>query len=106
MGGCRVGDRLSRKILRRLSAKFIKELKDYEVKGNFPNLMIICLPNDHTSGTSSGFPTPAASVADNDLAFGQILEALSKSKFWGETCVFAMEDDPQGGWDHVSGYRT
>ena len=45
-------------------------------------------------------------VADNDLAFGQIVEAVSHSKFWKETCIFAIEDDPQAGWDHVSGYRT
>ncbi len=88
------------------AAQFIKELKQFEASGVFPNLVIICLPDDHTSGTSAGSPTPAAQVADNDLAFGQILEALSHSSFWKETCVFAIEDDPQAGWDHVSGYRT
>ena len=89
------------------AAQFIKELKEFEKpKGNFPNLVIICLPNDHTSGTSAGAPTPAAQVADNDLAFGQIVEALSHSRFWKETCILAIEDDPQAGWDHVSGYRT
>lgn len=88
------------------AAKFIEELRQFEQKGGFPNLVIICLPNDHTSGTSAGRPTPAAQVADNDLAFGQIVEAISHSKFWKETCIFAIEDDPQAGWDHVSGYRT
>ncbi len=88
------------------AAQFIKELKEYEKTGAFPNLVIICLPNDHTSGTSAGSPTPAAQVADNDLAFGKIVEAISHSPFWKETCIFAIEDDPQAGWDHVSGYRT
>ncbi|PYK97981.1 MAG: phosphoesterase [Verrucomicrobia bacterium] len=88
------------------AAQFIKELKQFEVNGGFPNLSIICLPNDHTSGTKAGTPTPAAHVADNDFAFGQIVEALSRSRFWRQTCIFAVEDDPQGGWDHVSGYRT
>jgi hypothetical protein len=88
------------------AAEFIKELKQYEQTGNLPNLMIICLPNDHTSGTKEGAPTPAAQVADNDLAFGQIVEAISRSRFWKETCILAIEDDPQAGWDHVSGYRT
>jgi YVTN family beta-propeller protein len=88
------------------AAEFIRELRQYEQQGGFPNLSIICLPNDHTSGTSPGAPTPAAHVADNDLAFGQIVEAISKSKFWPETVIFAIEDDPQAGWDHVSGYRT
>jgi hypothetical protein len=45
-------------------------------------------------------------VADNDLAFGRVVEAVSRSKFWPETCIIAIEDDPQAGWDHVSGYRT
>ena len=87
---------------------FIRELHEFEdgARGGFPNLVIICLPNDHTSGTAKDFPTPAASAADNDLAFGRIVEAISKSRFWRETVIFAMEDDPQSGWDHVSGYRT
>ncbi|MFO1477768.1 MAG: bifunctional YncE family protein/alkaline phosphatase family protein [Verrucomicrobiota bacterium] len=88
------------------AAQFIGELREFEQKGEFPNFVIVCLPNDHTSGTRAGSPTPAAQVADNDLAMGQILEALSHSRFWRETCVFAIEDDPQDGWDHVSGYRT
>ena len=88
------------------AAQFIKELREYEHSGKFPNLIIICLPDDHTSGTRAGSPTPAAQVADNDLAFGQIVEAISHSPFWAKTCIFAIEDDPQNGWDHVSGYRT
>ncbi len=86
--------------------EFMKELKQFEQTGGFPNFVVICLPNDHTSGTKAGVPTPAAQVADNDLAFGQIVEALSHSRFWKETCIFGIEDDPQAGWDHVSGYRT
>ena len=88
------------------AAQFIKELKQFELNNSFPNLVIICLPNDHTSGTAAGSPTPAAQVADNDLAFGQIVEAISRSRFWPQTCILAIEDDPQDGWDHVSGYRT
>jgi YVTN family beta-propeller protein len=88
------------------AAQFIRELHDYERSGKFPNLVIISLPNDHTSGTKAGSPTPAAQVADNDLAFGQIVEAISHSPFWPKTCIFAIEDDPQDGWDHVSGFRT
>ena len=88
------------------AAQFIKELKQFEQTGDLPNLSIISLPNDHTSGTKAGCPTPAAMAADNDLAFGQIVEAVSQSRFWKDTCIFAIEDDPQAGWDHVSGYRT
>ncbi len=86
--------------------KIIGELQDYAARGTLPNLILIDLPNDHTSGTDPGLPIPAAQVADNDLAFGQVLEALSRTPLWRDTCVFACEDDPQAGWDHVSGYRT
>jgi len=90
-----------------MRADFIlKELAEFESKGNYPSLTIICLPNDHTSGTSAKFPTPASSMADNDLAFARIVEGLSHSKFWPKMAIFAIEDDPQAGWDHVSGYRT
>jgi YVTN family beta-propeller protein len=88
------------------AAQFIKELKNFEESGNFPNLTIMSLPNDHTSATKASYPTPAAQMADNDLALGRIVEALSRSRFWKETCIFIIEDDPQNGFDHVSGYRT
>ncbi len=85
---------------------FIKELKEFEANNNFPNFIIMLLPNDHTSGTRPGQPTPEAAVADNDLALGQIVEAISHSKFWKETVIFVTEDDPQAGLDHVDGHRT
>jgi YVTN family beta-propeller protein len=87
---------------------FIKELKAFEaLEGDqLPELMILALPNDHTGGTRPGIPTPRAMVADNDLALGQIVEALSKSRFWESTVIFVTEDDSQSGWDHVSAYRT
>jgi len=88
------------------AAEFMRELREFEARGEFPNLVILFLPNDHTAGTRAGYPTPGAQVADNDLALGQVLEAVSHSRFWPETCLFAIEDDPQNGWDHVSGYRT
>ena len=81
-------------------------MKEFEQKGELPNLMIMLLPNDHTSGTQPGMPTPEASVADNDLALGRIVEAVSRSKFWPETCIFVVEDDPQAGFDHIDGHRT
>ncbi len=82
------------------------EIAAFDARGEMPQLFLICLPDDHTSGTSRGSPTPAAQVADNDLALGQIVEAISHSRFWKDTVIFAIEDDPQAGWDHVSGYRT
>ncbi|MEY2600120.1 MAG: hypothetical protein RLZZ142_2379 [Verrucomicrobiota bacterium] len=85
---------------------FIRELHDFESRGDLPQLMLLFLPNDHTGGTRGKHPAPASQVADNDLAFGRVVEAISKSRFWADTCIFAIEDDPQAGWDHVSGYRT
>src|SRR5262249_32795530 len=67
------------------AAKFLEDLRRFEREGRMPDFMIICLPNDHTSGTSKHAPTPAAQVADNDLAFGQIVEGLSHSSFWPST---------------------
>jgi hypothetical protein len=71
-----------------------------------PELMIVALPNDHTAGMRPGSPTPRAMVADNDYALGRIVEAFTKSRFWENTVIFVVEDDSQGGWDHVSAYRT
>jgi hypothetical protein len=88
------------------AAVFKSELRVFEHGDNYPDFVIVYLPNDHTTGTTPNFPTPGAQVADNDLALGRIVEALSHSQFWKETCIFAIEDDPQSGWDHVSGYRT
>ncbi|MGF7037458.1 bifunctional YncE family protein/alkaline phosphatase family protein [Mucilaginibacter lappiensis] len=87
---------------------FIKELNEYEKKpgDQLPQLMIMALSADHTVGTRPGFPTPDAMVADNDLALGRIVEAVSKSRFWKNTVIFVTEDDSQAGWDHVSAYRT
>lgn len=85
---------------------FIHDLKEYEKKGEFPSLVYLYLPCNHTSGTRPDSPTPRAMVADNDLALGRVVEAVSKSKFWKETCFFVVEDDPQNGFDHVDGHRT
>jgi YVTN family beta-propeller protein len=85
---------------------FLEDLKAYEKKGDLPNLIYLTLPCDHTDGTNPGFPTPRAMVADNDLALGRIVEAVSKSRFWPETCIFVVEDDPQDGFDHVDAHRT
>jgi YVTN family beta-propeller protein len=85
---------------------FQEELKDYEKKGAMPNLIYLTLPCDHTDGTRPNYPTPRAMVADNDLALGQVVEAVTKSSFWKNTCIFVVEDDPQDGFDHVDAHRT
>ncbi|WP_258139908.1 bifunctional YncE family protein/alkaline phosphatase family protein [Mucilaginibacter phenanthrenivorans] len=90
------------------ASAFINELKEYEDKpgDQLPQLMVMALSADHTVGTRPGFPSPNAMVADNDLALGRIVEAVSKSRFWKNTVIFVTEDDSQAGWDHVSAYRT
>ena len=88
------------------AGQFIDELHGYEKKGEFPNLLMMILPNDHTSGTRPGMPRPESAVADNDLSLGRIVEAISHSKFWRDTCIFVVEDDPQMGFDHIDGHRT
>jgi len=88
------------------AAEFIKELKQFEAHGEMPNFCIMLLPNDHTAGTRPGRPTPQAAVADNDLALGRIVEAISHSRFWKDTCIFVVQDDPQNGFDHIDGHRT
>jgi YVTN family beta-propeller protein len=85
---------------------FIDDWKQFEKKNDLPDLLILSLPNDHTAGTSPDFPTPDAMVADNDLALGRIVETITHSKYWDSTVVFVTEDDSQGGWDHISAYRT
>jgi YVTN family beta-propeller protein len=86
--------------------RFISEMKRFEGEGEMPRLQIIRLGNDHTQGVTRGKPTPSAYVADNDLAFGQIVEAVSHSKFWPQTAIFVIEDDAQNGPDHVDAHRT
>ncbi len=87
---------------------FIDDLNKYEkLPGDqLPALMVIALPADHTAGMSPNFPTSRAMVADNDLALGKIVQAVSNSRFWDSTVIFVTEDDSQSGWDHVSAYRT
>jgi len=86
--------------------RFLEEFHALEQAGAIPKLMVLLLPQDHTSGTSPGFPTPRAMVADNDLALGRVVEAVSKSAIWPKTAIFVTEDDAQSGVDHVDGHRT
>ncbi len=90
------------------ASAFIGELKEYEHKPGdaLPDLMVMALSADHTQGTRPGLPKPEAMIADNDLALGRIIEAVSKSRFWKNTVIFITEDDSQAGWDHISAYRT
>jgi len=75
-------------------------------KDTMPNFILLRLPNDHTAGTRPGKPSPKSSVADNDLAVGRAVEAISNSPFWDDTAFFILEDDAQAGADHVDAHRS
>ncbi|MEI9975764.1 MAG: alkaline phosphatase family protein [Ignavibacteriota bacterium] len=85
---------------------FLADLAQYEKSGDMPRLMVMRLPNDHTSGVAPGKLSPLAYNADNDQAVGMIVEGISKSKFWGSTAIFILEDDAQNGPDHVDSHRS
>lgn len=86
--------------------EWIREFREREKSGRMPNLSILTLNSDHTSGVRPDAPTPRAMVADNDYALGRIVEVVSKSRFWGKTLILVTEDDALGGIDHVDGHRT
>ena len=85
---------------------WLEEFRKFERDGTVPQLSIIRLGNDHTSGTTPGSPTPRAMVADNDLALGRIVEAISHSRYWKDSAIFVLEDDAQNGPDHVDAHRS
>ncbi len=86
--------------------EFIREWKEFDSKGQAPNLAIVRLGNDHTQGTKVGAPTPFAYAADNDYAVGQVVDAVSHSRLWPSTAIFVIEDDAQNGPDHVDSHRA
>jgi YVTN family beta-propeller protein len=83
-----------------------REFDQYVADGDLPTVEFLRLPNDHTSGTKPGMPTPRAYVADNDLALGRVVDAVSHSPYWKDTAIFVTEDDAQNGPDHVDAHRT
>jgi YVTN family beta-propeller protein len=85
---------------------FLKEYEEFSRKDQVPDFMILTLTNDHGSGLDPNFPTIASMGADNDLALGRVVEAISKSHQWKDTCIFMIEDDGQALPDHVDGHRT
>ena len=87
--------------------EWLKEFDHYTQDGqDLPTVEMVRLPNDHTAGTKPGSPTPRAYVADNDLALGRLVDAVSHSRYWASTAIFVTEDDAQNGPDHVDAHRT
>jgi YVTN family beta-propeller protein len=83
-----------------------REFDGYERSHTLPQLEIVRFPRDHTSGTRPGSATPKAMVADNDLAVGRLVDAVSHSADWASTAIFILEDDAQNGPDHVDEQRS
>jgi len=85
---------------------WLRSFQQSEKTGTLANLNLMWMPDDHTSGVGSGDPYPVAQVADNDLAVGRVVDAISHSRFWKSSAIFVVEDDPQNGVDHVDGHRS
>jgi YVTN family beta-propeller protein len=85
---------------------WLKSFQQSEKTGKLANLNMLWVPDDHTAGTSGASPYPTAAVADNDLAVGRMIDAISHSQFWKDSAVFVVEDDSQAGVDHVDGHRS
>jgi DNA-binding beta-propeller fold protein YncE len=90
--------------------EFLREFNEFvKARGTaneLPKFVLLYLPDDHTGGTRPGHPTPQASVADNDLALGRVVDAVSHSAYWDDTAIFVVEDDAQNGVDHVDAHRS
>jgi YVTN family beta-propeller protein len=100
----RVPDQIRANVFLRHLAGWIED--NTAGKDTMPNYITLRLPDDHTAGTTPGGPTPKSSVADNDLAIGRVVEAISHSDFWDNTAIFILEDDAQNGADHVDAHRS
>lgn len=94
-------------------AVFLKDFKEFEAnydssnpEKRLPNYVVMSMPEDHTRGTTPGAYTPQAMVANNDYAIGQLVDAVSHSRYWPNTAIFIIEDDAQDGADHIDGRRT
>jgi DNA-binding beta-propeller fold protein YncE len=91
--------------------EFLNEFREFVAsrkagKDTMPQFILLRLPNDHTAGGTKGQPRPTASVADNDLAVGRVVDAISHSPYWDDTAFFILEDDAQDGPDHVDSHRS
>ena len=86
--------------------EWLSEFQQLVDADSLPAVELVRLPNDHTAGTTPNMPTPRAMMADNDLALGRMVEAVSHSPYWADTAMFVVEDDAQNGPDHVDAHRT
>jgi len=86
-----------------------REFDQFVARGDLPTLELVWLPHDHLGSFRSaldGVNTPDTQVADHDYALGLMVEKLSRSPFWKDTVLVALEDDAQNGSDHVDAHRS
>lgn len=79
-----------------------QEFQKDVANGSVPQLEMMWISSDHTGGP----PTAQAMQADNDLALGRFVDAISHSSIWDTSAIFVEEDDAQDGVDHVDGHRS
>jgi DNA-binding beta-propeller fold protein YncE len=86
---------------------FVRARQEHEGPNfELPSFVLLYLPDDHTGGTRPEKARPAANIADNDLALGRVVDAVSHSAYWDDTAIFVLEDDAQDGADHVDAHRS
>ncbi len=89
--------------------EWAREFDAYVKSGTLPALEVVRLPHDHLGGFDTamdGVSTPDTQIADNDYALGALVEKVSRSPYWKDTVVIALEDDAQNGSDHVDAHRS
>ncbi len=91
------------------AAQFAAEIERRFAKtgAELPQFVYLHLPNDSLSEAQpdKGYPYPESAVADNDNALGQVLEFLSKSRWWNQMVVFVAEAAATG-LDHIDPRRV
>jgi YVTN family beta-propeller protein len=86
-----------------------REFDQYVAAGNLPSLTMMRVSHDHMGsfGTAlGGVNTPETQQADDDLAVGSLVQAVSQSPFAKDTLIIVTEDDCQDGPDHVDSHRA
>ena len=81
---------------------WVQNFQQDVANGTVPQLEFMWISSDHTGGP----PTAQAMEADNDLAVGRFVDAISHSSIWSSSAIFVEEDDAQDGVDHVDGHRS
>jgi YVTN family beta-propeller protein len=86
-----------------------REFDQFVANGNLPNLSLVRVSHDHMGsfGTAlGGVNTPETQQADDDLAVGSLVQAVSQSPYAADTLIIVTEDDCQDGPDHVDSHRA